>query len=78
MSRPFCWPRTMTGRPSKKAMPATIAAIVGKRAVAVNLHEIREQALDVIERMRTLGMSGELHPFPRGIGLGLCMAAAAD
>jgi len=31
VSRPFCWPTTMMGRPSKKPIPQTIAGSSAKR-----------------------------------------------
>ena len=64
MSRPFCWPMTITGLPSKKAMPDNDRGIVGKGAVAVQLEEVREQPLDVVERVRALRVTRELHSFP--------------
>ena len=42
--------------------------VVGEEAVAVDLVEIGEQALDVVERMRALGMARQLHALPTGIG----------
>src|SRR6185437_13803726 len=42
--------------------------IVAERAVAVQLFEIGEQPLDVIERMRTLGMPRQLHAIPTRVG----------
>ena len=54
------------GRPSKKRRHAADNGwIVAIKAVAVNLFEIGEQALDVIECVRALRMAGELHPLPR-------------
>ena len=44
--------------------------IVGEEAVAVDLVEIGEQALDVIERMRALGVARQLHAIPTGIARG--------
>ena len=41
--------------------------VVGEETVAVDLVEIGEQALDVIERMRTLGVARQLHAIPTGI-----------
>ena len=45
--------------------------IVGKGAVAMKFHEVREQTLDVIQAVRTLWMPGKLHPFPGWIDGGL-------
>ena len=39
-----------------------------KRAVAVDFLKIGEEALDVVERVRPLGMARKLHALPGGIG----------
>ena len=39
--------------------------VVGKAAIAVQLDEVREQALDIIERRRPARMPGHLHTLPR-------------
>ena len=41
--------------------------IVGEETVAVDFVEIGEQALDVIERMRALGVARQVHAIPTGI-----------
>ncbi len=78
VSRPFCCPMTMTGLPSKKAMPANDRGIVGKGAIAMQLHEVREQPLDVVER--SAGASGDARtaPVPRPDSTGAGVAAAAE
>ena len=48
--------------------PGHDGVIVAIGAVAVQFFEIREQALDVIERVGTLGMPRQLHAFPAWIG----------
>ena len=44
--------------------------IVGEGAVAVDLLEIGQQALDVVEGVRALGVAGELNSTPRRMGFG--------
>jgi hypothetical protein len=39
--------------------------IVGEAPIAVELVEAGEQALDVIERVRPVGMAGDQDPLPR-------------
>ena len=38
--------------------------IVAKRPVAMNLLEVRQQTLDIIERVRPLGMTGQQYALP--------------
>ncbi len=45
-------------------MPHTMAGIVAEKAVAVDLLEIGQNALDVVERMRALRMARVLNPLP--------------
>ena len=42
--------------------------IIAEAAVAVNLAEIGEHALDVVERLRTLGMARQFSFLPGGVG----------
>src|SRR5258708_22772181 len=46
--------------------------VVGKEPVAMNLTEVREQALDVIERMPSLGVTRQLHAIPTRIARSGC------
>ena len=48
-------------------MPQMIGGIVAETAVAVNFAEIGEQALDVVERLRTLGMPRQFGFLPGGL-----------
>ena len=46
---------------------ANNGGIVAERAIAVNFAEVGEQALDVIEGLRALGMTGEFRFLPGGL-----------
>ena len=65
VSRPFCGPMTVTGTPSSRAMPPTMASSSRTHAVAVQLEEIIKNEFDVIQRRGPLRMAGQLHPLPR-------------
>ena len=43
--------------------------IVGETAITMDLVEIGDEAPDVVERVRPLGMARQLHAAPREIGL---------
>ena len=51
--------------PRKRAMPQIIAGIVAKAAVAMNFAEVGKDALDVVERIGTVGMARQLGALPR-------------
>ena len=53
ISRPFCCPMIATVCP-RSGQPRHERRILGASAVAVQLDEVLEQALDVIERVRAL------------------------
>jgi len=53
------------GRAVEARQPADDRQVVGKMPVPVQLDEIREDFLDVIERVRPLGMPGNLGDLPR-------------
>ena len=49
----------------KSRQPANDGMIIGKTPVAMKLFEIGKQMLDIIERIRTLGMPRDLRNLPR-------------
>src|SRR5207248_790777 len=49
--------------------PAHERGVVAGQAVAMQLDEVRREALDVVEGVRTIGMPGELDGFPDAHGL---------
>src|SRR6185437_5589228 len=64
VSRPRCWPITITVSPSRRAQPPTIAAS-SRKARSPQLDEVREGELHVVERERPLDVPRYLHPLPR-------------
>ena len=76
VSRPFCCATIMMRTSIEPAHAGDDRVVVGECAIAVQFMKSGEQPLDVIERMRTLGMTRELHALPariawlRGLGIG--------
>jgi hypothetical protein len=65
VSRPFWWPIDSHRLAVEEAEAGDDRLVVGKAAVAVHLGELGEQALDVVEHDRAVGMAGDLHDLPR-------------
>ncbi len=63
----FLLPDDHDGPSLEEGEAADNRGIVGEGAVAVKLAEIRKEALDVIERVRALGMARELNALPGGV-----------
>jgi hypothetical protein len=51
----------------KAGHPAYDRRIVAEPAVAMNLAPVREHALDIVERLRALGMPGQFGFLPGGL-----------
>ena len=73
MSRPFWWPTSTTVRPSSLPSPVTIARSSAATAIAVQLEEVVEDPLDVVERVRPVGMARELDRLPDLLGARLLL-----
>ena len=65
MSRPRCWPMTITVSPSSRAQPPTIAASSrNARSPCSSMKSVKHE-LDVVERERALRAARDLHALPR-------------
>ncbi len=52
----------------KESHPADDGRVVAKSAITVQLLESGEDPVDVIQCVRPLGMAGQQHPVPGGVG----------